>query len=184
MDWYAGNKSVRRNSPPAKQPRGLPDSDIPKERHASSCVDLVDSDEEEKFFKNSKGYEDSSSDEEESSSSEDDDQDCSKNEDKESDDSDTDDNATIGQIFREIEQGTFDANKRKKRFKGQRSMRKVSTSSSYLDEESREMATRGVGIMNTNRALYELTRNERDKWDDDDEWIIIKVPKKGGNGST
>ena len=33
--------------------------------------------------------------------------------------------------------------------------------------------------MHTTRALYELTRNERDKWDEEDEWLLIKVPKKG-----
>ena len=31
--------------------------------------------------------------------------------------------------------------------------------------------------MSTTEALYRLTRNDRDNWDEDDEWFIIKVPK-------
>jgi hypothetical protein len=70
--------------------------------------------------------------------------------------------------------------KRRKRFEGQsRNEREVFTSSSYLEEEDgRDLATRGDCFMSTTEALYRLTRNERDKWDEDDELFIIKVPRK------
>jgi hypothetical protein len=91
---------------------------------------------------------------------------------KDPDDSDSDD-GTIGQIFKEIRNGTFDTKKRRKRFEG---------SSSYLEEEDGwDVATRGDCNISTAEALYRLTKNERDKWDDDDEWFIIKVPKKKKN---
>jgi hypothetical protein len=95
------------------------------------------------------------------------------------DDSDSDE-GTIGQIFREIRNGTFDLKKRRKRFVGQsRNKREVFTSSSYPEgQDDRDVATRGECFMSTTEALYRLTRNERDKWDEEDEWLIIKVPRK------
>ena len=38
--------------------------------------------------------------------------------------------------------------------------------------------TRGSCVVGTNEALSRLTRNSKDKEDYEDEWIIIKVPKK------
>ncbi len=38
--------------------------------------------------------------------------------------------------------------------------------------------TRDTCIMGTKEALERLTRNEKDKLDSEDEWIILKVPKK------
>ena len=38
--------------------------------------------------------------------------------------------------------------------------------------------TRESCIMGTTEALYRLTSNDKDKWDEEDEWIVIKVPKK------
>ena len=32
--------------------------------------------------------------------------------------------------------------------------------------------------MSTTEALYRLTSNEKDKWDEEDEWLVIKVPKR------
>jgi hypothetical protein len=87
------------------------------------------------FFKDLEVYEESSSDEEESSSSEDDDQGDSENEEMESEDSDTEDNATIEQIFREIERGTFDANKRKTRIVGHQTNERKVTKSTYIPDD-------------------------------------------------
>jgi hypothetical protein len=38
--------------------------------------------------------------------------------------------------------------------------------------------TRGSCFLGTTEALSRLTRNNKDKKDLDDEWVIIKVPKK------
>jgi hypothetical protein len=55
-------------------------------------------------------------------------------------------------------------------------------SSSYPEEQDdRDLATRGDCVMSTTEALYRLIRNERDKWDEEDEWLIIKVPRKNKN---
>ncbi len=99
---------------------------------------------------------------------------------EDSDDSDRDE-GTIGQIFKEIRNGTYNSKKRRKRFEGQRrNERKFSTSSSYLEgEDGWDEATRGDCVMNTTEALYRLTRNDKKTFDEDDEWIIIKVPRKG-----
>ncbi len=32
--------------------------------------------------------------------------------------------------------------------------------------------------MSTTEALCRLTSNDKDKWDEEDEWIVIKAPKK------
>ena len=94
-----------------------------------------------------------------------------------SDDSDSDE-GTIGQIFKEIRNGIFNPNKRRKRFEGQRRNERVVTTSSPYLEEDRDVATRGDCVMNTTEALHRLTRDGRYNWDKEDEWIIIKVPKK------
>ena len=128
-------------------------------KHQSSGKDVDDDSESEE-----------SDGEESSSEGEDEDEPPMRN--KDPDDSDSDD-GTIGQIFKEIRNGTFDTKKRRKRFEG---------SSSYLEEEDgRDVATREDCNVTTAEALYRLTKNERDKWDDDDEWVIIKVPKKKKN---
>ncbi len=153
--WNSGQKKEEMNSPPSKQLWRLPDCYILKQRrsdkHASSCVNLVDDDvKETKLLKDFTDYEESSSDEkEEESSSEDEDRDDSEKEDRESEDSDSKDEGTIGQIFREIERETFDANKRKKRFAGQSySVRKVTMDSANpgvkADRIESETSSRGV----------------------------------------
>jgi hypothetical protein len=71
------------------------------------------SEEDAKFFKDLEDYEEPSSDEEEGSSSEEDDKDDSEKEEKEREDSDSEDDGIIGQIFREIVQGTFEIREEK-----------------------------------------------------------------------
>ena len=187
-DWYSGNQKVGKNSPPSRKLQKLAQGYVGKEHHASSCIDLIDSEEDAKFFKDLEAYEESSSDESEISSSEDEDQGDSENEEKDSEDSDTEDDATIGQIFREIERGTFDANKRKARFAGQQfNERKVTMSTSIPDEQDGKEETpsrraipragyfqrpassycpptRGSCFLGTTEALSRLTRNMKDKW--------------------
>jgi hypothetical protein len=111
----------------------------------------------------------SSNDEEETSSAEgsedepfegnDDDDDSSSNDD--------DDEGTIGQIFREIRNETYDPKKKRKRFEGQsrpHSGRVVKVNSTYLkDEDGSDRATRGDCVMSTTEALHRLTRNEKDE---------------------
>jgi hypothetical protein len=38
--------------------------------------------------------------------------------------------------------------------------------------------TRGSCVLGTTEALYRLTQHEQVEWDERDEWMIIKVPKK------
>jgi hypothetical protein len=158
-DWYSGNKQKERDSPPSKERRRMSDCNrtkaylvddcyVLRPKQASSCVDLVDSEEEAKFVKDLDEYEESSSDEEEGSSSEKGDRDDSGKEENEREDSDSDDNGTIGQIFREIREGTFNADKRRKIFAGNKyNVRKVTMGSSKKGfkkglKES-EMSSRG-----------------------------------------
>jgi hypothetical protein len=100
-----------------------------------------------------------------------------------SDNDDDRDDGTIGQIFKEIRNGTFNALKRRKRFEGQcRNERKVFMGSSYLeDDDGSDVATRGDCVMSTSEALHRLTLNKNDKLDKEDEWLIIKVPTNGKN---
>ncbi len=104
---------------------------------------------------------------------EDDDDDSRSNED--------DDEGIIGQIFREIRNGTYDPKKKRKRFEEQsrpHSGRVVTVNSSYLkDEDGSDRATRGDCVMSTTEALHRLTHNEKDEMNKGDEWLIIKVPR-------
>jgi hypothetical protein len=93
---------------------------------------------------------------------------------REDDDSYSDDDeGTIGEIFREIRNGTFDPNKRRSKFEGKsepKDQRTVTMNSSYLeDEDSSDVATRGDCVMSTTEALHRLTRNDRDNQEEDDE---------------
>jgi hypothetical protein len=91
---------------------------------------------------------------------------------------DSDDDETISGIFGQIRNGNFDPKFKRKRFEQDLVVpqeRKVETSSAYLEDDE-DVDTRGDCVMNTTEALYRLTRNDNDKWD---EWLIIKVPRKG-----
>jgi hypothetical protein len=122
-------------------------------------------------------------------------------EEEDPDDSDSDE-GTIGQIFKEIRQGAFNASKKRRRFEtGRKDFwkgRKLRCPGSKDVEEEKEKPyrgvlptagyqrpacsyippTRGSCFMGTTEALGRLTKSEKDDLDSDDEWIVIKVPKK------
>ena len=181
-------------SPPSNQRR--------KSKHSTASNIDLDS-EDEKFFKGVIKEEESSSDEkEEESSSEEDEGDESDDGDKDEDDSDSDDESTIGQIFKEIRQGTFDPSRKRGRVNNKRydfwkgrkvfcpGFKKGKEGPENLNREllpiagdqrqadSLEPPTRSTCTMGISEALDRLTRNENDKQDSEDEWIVIKVPKK------
>ena len=139
------------------------------------CDHDHEGEEEEDSSKEESGEEESSSEESDINEPSD------ENDGEDSDCDDDSDEGTIGQIFKEIRDGTFNASKRRKRFEGQcYNERKVMMSSSYLEEDDRSnIATREDCVMSTAEALYRLTRNKNDKLEEEDEWLIIKVPKKG-----
>ena len=142
--------------------------------------------ERQNFLKDLENSEESSSEEDsndEETSSEDEDENDdeeSKQEDEPNSDSDSDD-GTIGQIFQEIRNGCFDSDKKRKRFKQKqpRNEREVHTSASYRNEDDGvDVATRGDCVMETTEALHRLTRNEKDEVNEEDDWLIIKIPRK------
>jgi hypothetical protein len=173
-----------------KEENSLPPSKLNKvSEKASSSSSNQDKEDNEhkKFLKDLAGYEETSSEEADGDSDEDEDETSSGDEvhddqSSEGDSEDEEDQGTISQIFQEIRNGSYDSNRRMKRFEGQgqpRNERRIMTSASYQKEEDGEdVATRGDCIMSTTEALQRLTRNERDEVNEDDEWLIVKVPKK------
>ena len=117
--------------------------------------------------------EDTSEDEEESTIG-DDEVDSSSEE-----DSDDEDDETISGIFGQIGKGIFDPSKKRERFEsgGKQQARIVKMRSEYREDEA-VVATRGDCVMATTEALYKLTKFDEDRYDEEDEWLVIRVPKK------
>ena len=129
-----------------------------------------------------RGEEETSSEEgdEEEDTSEDDEEIIIEYEEEDSSSDEESDDETISGIFDQIRNGTFDPRKKRKRFEKEgKEQERIVTTSSVHREDDADVATRGDCVMNTTEALFRLTKNEKDKWDEEDEWLIIKVPKKG-----
>ena len=45
-------------------------------------------------------------------------------------------------------------------------------------ENDADVVTRGDCVMATTEALYNLTKFDEDRYDAEDEWLVIRVPKK------
>ena len=89
------------------------------------------------------------------------------------------DDETISGIFGQIMNGTFDPTKKRKRFEngGKQQGRIVETISVDLENDA-DVVTRGDCVMATTEALYNLTKFDEDRYDAEDEWLVIRVPKK------
>ena len=108
------------------------------------------------------------------------------------------DDETISAIFDKIAKGSYDANKIKKGNKKRRrdfwkerkvwcpksnQMHKDQERTSSMDQESKDepaprSSTRGDCWMGTTEALGRLTKHNKEDLNSEDEWLILKVPKK------
>ena len=155
---------------------------------ASSSSSHLEKEEEEqrKFFTNS--YEETSSDESEEDTGEDEtdsegeDRESWSSEDSDDDGKDDGPDGSISQLFGNLLHYRKQELREKKRNlegKGRplREEKRETSSSRYKGKDDEEEIHRGDCIMSTTEALYKLTKFEEDKYDEKDEWLIIRVPK-------